>query len=228
MIAVDFQRRRRSPARRPGPAEPSPRTRPRTSGGERDKTTGTERYGPKPGTDPERAAAAAFSTVSDMEIKECYMADETSPAAMPRTPTSAGPGEFPYTRGVYPTMYRGRPWTMRQFAGFGTPRDTNERFKFLLAQRPDRALDRLRYADPHGLRRRPRARARRGRARGARRSRPSTTWRALFDGIALDEVTTSMTVNCSASIILAMYFAVAERRGHPDERSSAAPSRTTC
>jgi methylmalonyl-CoA mutase N-terminal domain/subunit len=65
-----------------------------------------------------------------MEIKSATPA-ETSAGANPAEQIGK-PGEFPYTRGVYPTMHRGRPWTMRQFAGFGTPSDTNERFKFLL------------------------------------------------------------------------------------------------
>jgi len=71
-----------------------------------------------------------FSTVSDMELDPLYTAEDVRP-----DPDRIGvPGEFPYTRGVYPSMYRGRLWTMRQFAGFGTAEDTNERFRFLLAQ----------------------------------------------------------------------------------------------
>ena len=70
------------------------------------------------------------------------------------------PGEYPFTRGVYPTMYRGRLWTMRQFAGFGTAEETNERFRYLLGARPDGPLDRVRHAHAHGLRLRPRAFAR--------------------------------------------------------------------
>jgi methylmalonyl-CoA mutase N-terminal domain/subunit len=153
-----------------------------------------------------------FSTISDMEIQECYTAEDLAgrdPAA-----DIGRPGEFPYTRGVYPTMHRGRPWTMRQFAGFGTPRDTNERFKFLLAQGQtglSTAFDMptlMGYDADHE-----RALGEVGREGTAVSTLEDMA--DLFDGIALDQVTTSMTVNCSASIILAMYFAIAERRGIP-------------
>src|SRR3982751_3762841 len=86
---------------------------------------------PKPAP-PTGQPTPRFSTISDMEIQELYTAADLDGRAVDED--IGRPGDFPYTRGVYPTMYRGRPWTMRQFAGFGTPRDTNERFKFLLAQ----------------------------------------------------------------------------------------------
>src|ERR671936_968545 len=76
---------------------------------------------------PERDAL--FSTISDEPIAPLYTAED-----LPAAERIGLPGEFPYTRGVYPSMYRGRLWTMRQFAGFGTAEDTNERFHFLLAQ----------------------------------------------------------------------------------------------
>jgi methylmalonyl-CoA mutase N-terminal domain/subunit len=153
-----------------------------------------------------------FSTVSDMEIKECYTADDL--AGHDPAVDIGRAGEFPYTRGVYPTMHRGRPWTMRQFAGFGTPSDTNERFKFLLARGQtglSTAFDMptlMGYDADHE----------RSLGEVGREGTAVSTiddMGELFDGIPLDEVTTSMTVNCSASIILAMYFAVAERRGIP-------------
>src|SRR5690242_21714020 len=72
-----------------------------------------------------------FSTVSDMEVEPLYTADDLPPEAPDRIGL---PGEFPYTRGVYPSMYRGRLWTMRQFAGFGTAEDTNARLHFLLGE----------------------------------------------------------------------------------------------
>ncbi|MCC6850072.1 MAG: methylmalonyl-CoA mutase, partial [Deltaproteobacteria bacterium] len=165
-----------------------------------------------PPSSTSKEAARRFSTVSDMEIKERYSAADLAG----RDPDAdvGAPGEFPYTRGVYPTMYRGRAWTMRQFAGFGTPRDTNERFKFLLAQGQtglSTAFDMptlMGYDADHE-----RALGEVGREGTAVSTIDDMA--ELFDGIALDEVTTSMTVNCSASIILAMYFAVAERRGIP-------------
>ena len=158
--------------------------------------------------DPERPVR--FSTVSDMELEPLYTAEDT-----PLEPERIGvPGEFPYTRGVYPSMYRGRLWTMRQFAGFGTAEDTNERFRFLLAQGQtglSTAFDMptlMGYDADH-----PRARGEVGREGVAVSS--LVDMRALFQGIRLDQVTTSMTVNCTASALLAMYLAVAEEQGTP-------------
>jgi methylmalonyl-CoA mutase N-terminal domain/subunit len=151
-----------------------------------------------------------FSTVSDMEIEPVYGSED-----LPDDPAAIGrPGEYPYTRGPYTTMYRGRPWTMRQFAGFGTARDTNARFKFLLSQGQQglsTAFDMptlMGYDADH-----PRALGEVGREGTAVSTIDDMA--ELFDGIDLAGVTTSMTVNCSASIILAMYFAVAERKGIP-------------
>jgi len=122
------------------------------------------------------------------------------------------PGEYPFTRGVYPTMYRGRLWTMRMFAGFGRPEDTNARFKYLLAQGQtglSTAFDMpalMGYDADH-----PRARGEVGRE-GVSIS-TLDDFERLFDGIPLGDVTTSMTINCTASIALAMYLAVAEKQG---------------
>src|SRR5437868_7869254 len=122
------------------------------------------------------------------------------------------PGEYPFTRGVYPTMYRGRLWTMRMFAGFGRPEDTNARFKYLLAQGQtglSTAFDMpalMGYDADH-----PRARGEVGRE-GVSIS-TLDDFERLFDGIPLGDVTTSMTINCTASIALAMYLAVAEKNG---------------
>ena len=127
------------------------------------------------------------------------------------------PGEFPYTRGVYGSMYRGRLWTMRQFAGFGLAEDTNARFHFLLGQGQDglsTAFDMptlMGYDADHE-----RALGEVGRE-GVSVSTVHDM-ATLFDRIPLDKVTTSMTINCSASILLAMYLVVAERNGVPWER----------
>ena len=87
------------------------------------------------------------------------------------------PGRYPYTRGPYPTMYRARPWTMRQIAGFGTAEDTNQRFQYLIAQGQTGISRRLRHADADGLRlRRPEVASARSAARASRSTR-STTWR---------------------------------------------------
>jgi methylmalonyl-CoA mutase N-terminal domain/subunit len=155
-----------------------------------------------------------FSTVSDMEVARLYTAADP-PAD--RAGGSAEPGEYPFTRGVYPTMYRGRLWTMRQFAGFGSAEDTNRRFRFLLEQGQDglsTAFDMptlMGYDADH-----PRARGEVGREGVAVSS--LADMERLFEEIPLERVTTSMTVNCTASIIFAMYLAVAERRGIPWDR----------
>jgi methylmalonyl-CoA mutase N-terminal domain/subunit len=159
----------------------------------------------------ERARAPRFSTVSDMDVEPLYTPDDVPPDAAERIGL---PGEYPYTRGVYPTMYRGRLWTMRQFAGFGTAEDTNARFHFLLGQGQtglSTAFDMptlMGYDADH-----PRARGEVGREGVAVSS--LVDMRALFHGIRLDRVTTSMTVNCTASALLAMYLAVAEEQGVP-------------
>src|SRR6267378_4713437 len=122
------------------------------------------------------------------------------------------PGEFPYTRGPYPSMYRGRLWTMRMFAGFGRPEDTNARFKFLLEQGQtglSTAFDMpalMGYDADH-----PRARGEVGRE-GVSVS-TLADFEVLFRDIPLDRVTTSMTINCTASVALAMYLALADQQG---------------
>jgi len=152
-----------------------------------------------------------FSTVSDLDIAPLYTPDDVK---SDYAADVGYPGEYPYTRGVYGSMYRGRLWTMRQFAGFGLPEDTNRRFHFLLAQGQDglsTAFDMpvlMGYDADHE------------RAKGeVGREGVSVTsihdMMRLFDRIPLDKVSTSMTVNCSASILLAMYLVVAERQGIP-------------
>jgi methylmalonyl-CoA mutase N-terminal domain/subunit len=158
---------------------------------------------------PERPVR--FSTVSDMEVEPLYTAEDVTQAAGDRVGL---PGEYPYTRGVYPSMYRGRVWTMRQFAGFGTAADTNARFHFLLEHGQSglsTAFDMptlMGYDADH-----PRARGEVGREGVAVSTLDDA--RALFAGIDLSQVTTSMTVNCTASVLLAMYLAVADEQGVP-------------
>jgi len=153
-----------------------------------------------------------FSTVSDMEVDPVYTPEDLPDWHYDRA--LEHPGEYPYTRGVYPSMYRGRLWTMRQFAGFGSAHDTNERFKFLLAQGQtglSTAFDMptlMGYDADH-----PRALGEVGREGVAVSS--LTDMEELFSGIPLGDVTVSMTVNCSASALLAMYLAVAERQSVP-------------
>ncbi len=127
------------------------------------------------------------------------------------------PGEFPYTRGPYPSMYRGKLWTMRMFAGFGRPEDTNVRFKYLLDQGQtglSTAFDMpalMGYDADH-----PRARGEVGRE-GVSIS-TLADFETLFRDIPLDQVTTSMTINCTASVALAMYLALADKQGIPWDR----------
>jgi methylmalonyl-CoA mutase, N-terminal domain len=141
-----------------------------------------------------------FSTISDMELAALYTPDDAQGSY---DETLANPGEYPYTRGVYGSMYRGRLWTMRQFAGFGLAEDTNARFHYLLSQGQDglsTAFDMptlMGYDADHE-----RAQGEVGRE-GVSVSSLDDMVR-LFDRIPLDRVTTSMTVNCSASVLLAM------------------------
>jgi len=156
-----------------------------------------------------------YSTISDMEIEPIYTPDDQN--GRDDSKDIGLPGEYPYTRGVYPSMYRGKFWTMRQFAGFGSPEDTNQRFKFLLAEGQtglSTAFDMpvlMGYDADHA-----RSLGEVGRE-GVSVSTLEDMER-LFADIPLDKVTTSMTVNCTASIILAMYFAMAQKRGIPLEK----------
>jgi len=126
------------------------------------------------------------------------------------------PGDFPYTRGIHPTGYRGRLWTMRQFAGFGSARDTNARYKFLLARGQTGlsvAFDfptLMGYDSDHS-----RAEGEVGKCGVAISSLQDME--TLFDGIPLDKVSTSMTINGPAIILFAFYVAAAERQGVPSE-----------
>ena len=124
------------------------------------------------------------------------------------------PGQFPFTRGVYPTMYRGRPWTMRQYAGFGTAEASNARYKFLL-ERGQKGLSvafdlptQIGYDSDH-----PMALSEVGKVGVAIDSLQDME--TLFDGIPLDQVSTSMTINATAATLLALYIAVAKKQGVP-------------
>jgi len=127
------------------------------------------------------------------------------------------PGEYPFTRGIQPTMYRGRYWTMRQYAGYGTAEESNRRYKFLLEQGQTGlsvAFDlptQIGYDSDHEL-----ALGEVGKVGVAISS--LLDMETLFDGIPLDRVSTSMTINAPAAILLAMYIAVAEKQGVPFEK----------
>ncbi len=154
---------------------------------------------------------STFTTWSGMEIPELATPLDLQGGYM----DSLGlPGEFPFTRGVQPTMYRGRLWTMRMFAGFGTPRQTNERFKYLLSQGQTGLSTAFDFPTLMGYD------SDSGRALGevGRCGVAVDTLRdmeILFDGIPLEKVTTSMTINGPAAVLLAFYVALADKRGIP-------------
>ena len=157
---------------------------------------------------------ARFSTLSDMEVEPLYTPEDVT---SDYGKSLGYPGEYPYTRGVYESMYRGRLWTMRQFAGFGLAEDTNKRFHFLLAQGQDglsTAFDMptlMGYDADHE-----RAMGEVGREGVSVGSVQDMA--TLFDRIPVGKVSTSMTVNCSASVLLAAYLVIAERQGVPWEQ----------
>src|SRR5574338_295838 len=154
---------------------------------------------------------ADFTTISGQPLEIAYAAPDLAPGLTER----AGlPGTFPFTRGIHPTMYRGRLWTMRQFAGFGTAEDTNERYKFLL-ERGQTGLSvafdfptLMGYDSDH-----PRSEGEVGKCGVAVSS--LADMETLFDGIPLDQVSTSMTINGPAAMLFFFYVAAAERQGVP-------------
>ncbi len=159
---------------------------------------------------PERRAE--FTTQSGIPVQRVYTPLDVAATDVLRD--LGLPGAYPYTRGVQPTMYRGRPWTMRMFAGFGTAEETNERFKYLLEHGQTGlsvAFDMptlYGYDHDHEM-----AAGEFGKCGVAISS--LADMEILFDGIPLDQVTTSMTINSPAAVIWAMYIANAEKRGIP-------------
>jgi methylmalonyl-CoA mutase N-terminal domain/subunit len=150
-------------------------------------------------------------TESGIEVKPLYRPEDLGDG-FDYVEKLGDPGEYPYTRGVYPTMYRGRPWTMRQYAGFGTAKETNARFKYLieagqtgLSVAFDLPTQMGRDSD-HAL-----ALGEVGKVGVAIDS--LLDMRNLFDGIPLKDVSTSMTINATASILLLLYSLVAEEQG---------------
>ncbi|WP_049981200.1 acyl-CoA mutase large subunit family protein [Halolamina rubra] len=155
-----------------------------------------------------------FATVSNLEVDRLY--DPSDVAGLDYEEDLGNPGEFPFTRGPYPTMYRGRTWTMRQFAGFGSAEDTNERFHYLIEEGQtglSTAFDMpslmgIDSDDPMAL------------GEVGKEGVAVDTLRdmeILFDGIDVGEVSTSFTINPSAPVIYAMYLALADQQGVPRE-----------
>jgi methylmalonyl-CoA mutase N-terminal domain/subunit len=151
-----------------------------------------------------------FETVSLDEVGRLYTPADVAGVDFERD--TAYPGEFPYTRGIHPTGYRGKLWTMRQFAGFGTPEETNARFKYLLEHGQTGLsvaydLPTLMGYDADS----PLSEGEVGKCGVAVSS--LADMEVLFDGIPLEEVTVSQTINAPASVLLAMYLVVAEKQG---------------
>ncbi|HKY63934.1 MAG TPA: methylmalonyl-CoA mutase family protein [bacterium] len=158
-----------------------------------------------------------ITTLSGLPLKPLYTSEDTK-AAKPEEKLGR-PGEFPYTRGVYPTMYRGKLWTMRQFAGFGTPEQTNKRFHYLIEHGQTGLSTAFHFPTLMGYDSdSPRARGEVGVCGVAVDT--LRDMEVLFDGIPLDRVTTSMTINPPASVLLCMYIAVAEKQGVPMSKVS--------
>src|ERR671914_2822409 len=155
---------------------------------------------------------ALFTTLSGEPVEPLYTA-----ADLPDSDRIGLPGEFPYTRGVYPSMYRGRLWTMRQFAGFGTSEETNERFHYLLEHGQgglSAAFDMpslMGHDSDH-----PRSLGEVGREGVAIDTLDDME--DLFAGIDLGDVTVSMTINAPAAIMMAFYVVAAEEKGIPADR----------
>src|SRR3989339_603292 len=151
-----------------------------------------------------------FATISDLEIDR--LKSEEDLAGFTQDGDLGFPGAFPFTRGVYPTMHRGRLWTMRQFAGFGSAGDTNKRFKYLLEHGQTGLSTAFHFPTLMGYDSdSPRAKGEVGMCGVAVDSLKDME--ILFDGIPLDKVTTSMTINGPAAMVFAMYLAVAEKQG---------------
>ena len=152
---------------------------------------------------------ARFATASEIELERLY---SQHPGNWNEAESLGFPGEFPYTRGIYPTMYRGRLWTMRQYAGFGTAAESNKRYRYLLSKGQaglSVAFDlptQIGLDSDHAL-----ARGEVGKVGVAIDSLEDM--QALFDGIPLERVSTSMTINATAATLLALYVAVAKKQG---------------
>ncbi|UHH25960.1 acyl-CoA mutase large subunit family protein [Halobacterium noricense] len=155
-----------------------------------------------------------FATVSNVEVDRLYTPDDV--ADLDYEEDLGFPGEFPYTRGVYPTGYRGRTWTMRQFAGFGTAEETNERFHYLIENGQTGLSTAFDMPSLMGLD----SDDRMSLGEVGKEGVAVDTLRdmeILFDGIDLSEVSTSFTINPSAPVIYAMYLALADQQGVPRE-----------
>src|SRR5512146_2422148 len=161
---------------------------------------------------PQAKMPGAPKTRSGTEIKPLYGPDDVRRVPPP-------PGQYPFTRGIHPTMYLGKLWTMRQYAGFGTPEETNARFKYLLEQGQTGLSLALDLPTQLGLD----ADSADAEGEVGKVGVSICSLRdmeTVLDGIPLGEVSTSMTINATAAVLLAMYEAVALKQGVPRERIS--------
>jgi methylmalonyl-CoA mutase N-terminal domain/subunit len=171
----------------------------------------------KPALDRSPERPGLFTTSTGTPVDRIYTPADN--AGLDYVGDLGFPGEFPYTRGIHPAGYRGRLWTMRQYAGFGSAAETNARFHYLLAQGQSGlsvAFDlptQMGFDADHEM-----ARSEAGKV-GVSISRVEDM-AELLEGIPLDRVSTSMTINATASILLCLYIAVAERQGVPSHRLS--------
>ncbi|HJY88428.1 MAG TPA: methylmalonyl-CoA mutase family protein [Candidatus Acidoferrales bacterium] len=166
----------------------------------------------KPTAAPERPSERKeeFATLSGLPLKTVYSAEDLPSWDYDRA--LGYPGEFPFTRGVYPTMYRGRLWTMRQYAGFGTAAESNRRYRYLLSQGQTGLSIAFDLPTQIGLDSdHPLARGEVGKVGVAIDSLEDME--TLLEGIPLGRVSTSMTINATAAILLALYVAVARKQG---------------
>jgi len=160
-----------------------------------------------------------FQTDSGLDIDPLYTPDDLPPEDLDYNKDLGYPGEFPYTRGVQPNTYRGRVWTMRQYSGYGTAADTNQRYRYLLDQGQTGlsvAFDlptQIGYDSDHRL-----ANGEVGKVGVPICS--LADMETLFDGIPMDKVSTSMTINATASIMLCFYIAAAKKQGVSQEQIS--------
>src|SRR5947199_4651205 len=169
----------------------------------------------KPST---QAGTSSFRTLSGEPVRELYTADDLPRGAGGAADPIGRPGSFPFTRGIHPSMYRGRLWTMRQFAGYGTSEETNARFRYLLDHGQtglSTAFDMpslMGHDSDH-----PRSLGEVGREGTAIDTLDDM--RTLFSGIDLGEVSVSMTINAPAAIMLAFFVVAAESDAtHPTPR----------
>src|SRR2546427_7723131 len=151
-----------------------------------------------------------FGTSSEIDLPADFNPSNTEPVDYEKD--LGAPGEFPYTRGIYPNMYRGRLWTMRQYAGYATAEESNARYKYLLAQGTTGLSVAFDLPTQIGLDSDdPLAAGEVGKVGVAIDSLEDM--QRLFEGIPLDEVSTSMTINATAAILLCLYLAVARKQG---------------